>query len=190
MALGDRRPSPDAQVLDALTDAKQLGLTFDEAWPLATAGNVCDSYTSARGNGETAYQQEALDGPPNLRASTGQRRCAGCRFVHDAGHGLARCTLYSRDVFPGVLWPHRTGDRHEWQNALFGDRLDDGDEAGNAAWVAGAAGPGSEPEWRAAYEGEPTRYSTLHEMLRARAAQEQDLAGVYEQALQGGTLAA
>lgn len=172
---GERRPRPDDQVREALTAAKAVGLPFDEAWPLATDGHVCDSYTSARGS-QAPPAQGSLDGPPNLRASAGQKRCAGCRFVHGAGSGLARCTLYSEDVFAGVLWPHRTHERHEWRNALLGDP----DEADDQ---------GTRHEWQASYEGTPSRYSILHEMLRARAEQE-GTATVYDVLVLGGTLAA
>lgn len=160
---GERRPRPDTQVRASLTAAMAEGLEFDDAWPLAIVGNVCDSYRSARGGAAKPLhvQPELTSQPPNLRASASSKRCAGCRFVAGAGRGLAHCGLYGVEVFPGVLWPHRTEDRHEWQGALLGD-----DEPGNL---------GSMPEWRAAYEGRDTTISdSLDVLARAIAGEDDD----------------
>lgn len=118
---GERLPSPDSQVRRALEVARAAGMPFDLAWPLAVHGHVCDDYRSARGR---ATREPATPGP-DLRASDGQKRCAGCKFVVLArdgtgalAGGLSRCGLHDRSVFAGVLWPHRTDDRGQWRAAI------------------------------------------------------------------------
>lgn len=140
----NRRPSPDTQMLAAMRSAKASGLDADEALRLAVGGQVCDSYAGRRGT--VRPQQQALDGPPNLRPAEAptdtptilptdaQKRCAGCRHVLGAGTGVARCGLYEVPVFAGVLWPHLTDERREWK-AVIHDTAH---------------------EWRAAYLDEPT----------------------------------
>lgn len=147
---GERRPDPDSQVRGALEAAKRERRPFDEAWKLATDGHVCDSYRSARNAKSKAADvlasaSHAGESPPNLRASSGRKQCAGCLFVEGAGSGVARCGLYGAPVYSGVLWPFRTDDRHEWQWAIFD----------------------SEPEWRASYEDTLTGYSLIHALLAA-----------------------
>lgn len=147
---GERLPSPEWQVREALEVLRAEGVAFDEAWQLAVHGQICDSYRSARSaRGAAPATGESHDRPPNLRVSAGQKRCAGCRFVADAATGgRARCTLYGEDIFPGVLWPHRTEDRRQWQNAIR--------SAVN--------------EWRRSYQGEPSRVHAVLDAIRAHTA--------------------
>lgn len=151
-----------------MSAAKRAGLPVEEAYTYATRGQVCDSYTSARGATSKRLVEVQLgleDTPPNLRASTGHKRCAGCVHVQGAGHGLAHCQLYGSTVYPGVLWPHRTHDRHEWQHALLGDP-DDPDA------------PIPPPEWRNAYLDEPSRVAdVLGALLAALVDASEDPAG-------------
>jgi hypothetical protein len=208
---GERRPRPDDQVRKALALAHAEGQPFEEAWVLATHGQVCDSYTSARGR-RTVGAQTTFEQAPGLRPSTGKPRCAGCRFVSGAGDGMARCTLYSIEIYPGVLWPHRTHDRHEWQHGLFGDPTwEDDDRALAIGWIRAPYGTaradrlaaaleevisevvadrpdiGTMPEWQAAYEGRSSAYSTLHAMLVSHG---QPLPEVYAPTADGRTMAA
>lgn len=142
----------------ALEVARAEGIDFAEAWGLAVQGQICDSYRSARGSANRALG-EPHDAPPNLRTSAGQKRCAGCRFItgltrtepgdgDDAG-GRARCMLYGADVFPGVLWPHRTDDRRQWQAAIS-TAID---------------------EWERSYNGEPSRVGAILDAIRLRGAE-------------------
>ena len=164
---GQRLPSPDWQVRLALEAAREVGLPFARAWTYAVQGQICDSYRSARGTA-TREPRTAHRDPPNLRASTGQKRCAGCRFVEDAASGgQARCTLYDVEIFPGVLWPHRTDDRRQWQLA-----------------ITTAAG-----EWRRCYTGEPSPVSAILDAIRLRG-QEVALRGDDDQAGEQGHAAA
>jgi hypothetical protein len=147
-----------------MVTAKLEGRDFTEAWQLAIVGNVCDSYSSARGASARQLVDVQLGiqaGPPDLRPSTGQKRCAGCVHVRGAGQGLAHCALFGVAVYPGVLWPHRTHDRHEWQAAIVGDPED-------------PDSPGSRAEWRAAYEDKPTAVGCLVEILLAASKDEGD----------------
>jgi hypothetical protein len=143
---GERLPSPEWQVRKALEVLRDEAVQFDIAWLLATRGELCDSYRSARGTAPKGATGSHA-GPPSLRPSTGQKRCAGCRFVTDAATGgRARCTLYGVDVFPGVLWPHRTEDRKEWQSALgIAEHTEDDSPETLQATV---------DEWRRGYERE------------------------------------
>lgn len=147
---GERLPSPDWQVRMALEVLRGEGIPFLVAWALAVRGEICDSYRSARGTAEKDATSDAHPVPPNLRTSEGQKRCAGCRFVADAASGgRARCTLYGADVFPGVLWPHRTDDRQQWQKAI-------------ATAVR---------EWRRSYEGEPSSVAAVLDAIKLRGAE-------------------
>lgn len=167
---GERRPRPDTQVRASLEAAAADRLDWLTAWHNAIEGQVCDSYRSARGSDVLLSAQPDLSSqPPNLRQSAGSKRCAGCRFVTGAGRGRAQCSLYGVSVYPGVLWPHRTEDRHEWRFALLGD-----DEPGNE---------GSMPEWRASYLGQDTSVSDSLDVL-ARFLSDQDTDD------EGGTVAA
>lgn len=157
---GERLPSPDWQVRRALETARDLGVPWGVAWTYAVQGQICDSYRSARGTasrGDVAGEAR----PPNLRASAGQKRCAGCRFISDAATGgRACCTLYDVEVFAGVLWPHRTEDRRQWQAAI------------RTAVI----------EWRRCYAGEPSRVGAILDAIRVRG---QELA-LTDQAPAGG----
>lgn len=141
---GERLPSPDLQVREALEAARSAGMTFVEAWELAVSGHLCDDYRSARG--ETPDPAVAAGGPPNLRASTAEQRCAGCRYGERPQAGLGHCGLYDVPVYAGVLWPHRTDDRREWKNAIRSAR----------------------DEWQRAYEGRPSRVAAILTAIRAR----------------------
>lgn len=158
-----RRPSPSWQVRTTLEVLRGEGVAFDEAWPLAVHGEVCDSYRSARGKPPTKTTTTTHVAPPNLRPSAGQKRCAGCRFAADtASAGRARCTLYGADVFPGVLWPHRTDDRQQWQSALgVAAHSEDDSEQTLSATVRA---------WRSGYDGLPSRTQAVLAVLRDIAA--------------------
>lgn len=143
---GERLPSPDWQVRMALEQARVLGVPFGVAWTYAVQGQICDSYRSARGT-PTRDVSRGQDRPPNLRGSTGQKRCAGCRFIADAASGgKARCELYDVEVFAGVLWPHRTDDRRQWQAAIRG----------------------AVHEWRRCYSGEPSPVAAILNAISLR----------------------
>lgn len=144
---GERLPSPDWQVRRALEVARAMGLPFAQAWTYAVRGQICDSYQSARGTTNREPRYMADGEPPNLRASTGQKRCAGCKFVEDAASGgQALCTLYNVEIYPGVLWPHRTDDRRQWQLAIT-TAMD---------------------EWRRCYDGDQSIVSAILDAIRLR----------------------
>lgn len=144
---GERLPSPDWQVRRSLEVARQLGVPFGVAWTYAVQGQICDSYRSARGTATRASDATSCATPPNLRASAGQKRCAGCRFITGAAAGgQAHCALYSVEVFAGVLWPHRTDDRRQWQAAIRT----------------------SISEWRRCYAGEPSQVAAILAAIRLR----------------------
>lgn len=113
--LPNRRASPEVQIGEALAIAKLSRVPFEDAWPRAVKGEVCDTYRSARTErGGEAWPDVEPGPPPNLRVSKdGQTRCAGCRFRNGS-----TCALYGATVYPGVLWPHRTDDRREWQAVI------------------------------------------------------------------------
>jgi hypothetical protein len=146
---GERLPAPDWQVRMALEVAREQGIPFGVAWTYAVNGQICDAYRSARGTGQRADYAAPCNssGPPNLRGSAGQKRCAGCRFIQDAADGgQARCALFDVNVFAGVLWPHRTDDRRQWQAAI---RTSIG-------------------EWRRCYADEPSRVGAILDAIRLR----------------------
>lgn len=162
---GDRLPLPDWQVRKALEVLRAEAVPFEVAWPLATRGQLCDSYRSARGTAPKGATGSHTS-PPNLRTSTVQKRCAGCRFVATSDAmkdgGRARCTLYGADVFAGVLWPHRTEDRKEWQSALgIAEHTEDDSPATLEATVA---------EWRRGYERRASPVAKLLDVLGLTAA--------------------
>jgi hypothetical protein len=145
----ERRPSPETQVGASLARAKRAALPFAAAWERATKGEVCDTYRSARTDKNGQPWPDVEPGPPpNLRVSSnGQTRCAGCRFRTGS-----TCALYGAPIYPGVLWPHRTDDRREWQAAI-------------AETVDG---------WRDAYEHRASAAGGALDMLARREETEED----------------
>lgn len=152
--IGDRRPSPDLQVREALEAARADGLPFADAWGFAVHGQVCDDYRSARGQGDPPAVQESISpGPPNLRGSDGEKRCAGCRYLAPpapegphTGPGRSHCGLHDARVFAGVLWPHRTEDRRQWQEAIIT----------------------AIEEWGRSYRGEPSIVASVLDAIKRR----------------------
>lgn len=141
---GERLPSPDLQVREALQAARAAGLTFAEAWELAVRGQLCDDYRSARG--ATPGPDVADCAPPNLRPSVAEQRCAGCRFVVAPIAGRGGCQLHQVPIYAGVLWPHRTEDRNEWKAAILSAR----------------------DEWERAYDGRPSKVAEILQAIRHR----------------------
>lgn len=125
------RPIPPRQILASLRRAKAEGLTFAAAWVRAVEGEVCDDYQSVRVASNRDLPWPEGDGdPPNLRATAGPSRCAGCRFIGDS----SICAAFGVRVFTGVVWPPATKERQDWKAATRATRA----------------------EWEAAYDGRET----------------------------------
>lgn len=163
---GERLPSPDWQVRRALEVARAAGEPFAFAWMLAVHGHVCDDYRSARSATVKPHPQAPTAGPPGLRPSeppastkAGRKRCAGCRYVEvDPAGGPATCARHDHPVFAGVLWPHRTEDRNEWQASLgVKPHTEDDSPMTLAATVS---------EWARCYRGDPSPVALVLSAIR------------------------